>query len=208
MRGSILIWFAQRIVYARDVWSVAVGRLRFRWLCWVWRIRHGRRGLFDGPTIIRTNRAGQITVGNNVAFVSNIRRNMVGLSQPTILDVSRDGEISIGDDSGFSSVVMSSKSSIRVGSRVKVGGNVRIFDHDFHASDATVRNGPADAQNVRSAPVEIDDDVFIGANSVLLKGTHIGKHSIVAAGSVVFGLDIPPDSLVKGNPAIVVGGRS
>jgi bifunctional UDP-N-acetylglucosamine pyrophosphorylase/glucosamine-1-phosphate N-acetyltransferase len=50
----------------------------------------------------------------------------------------------------------------------------------------------------------IGDDCFIGTNSILLKGTKIGARSIVAAGSVVFGLQIPPDSLVKGNPAQII----
>ena len=81
---------------------------------------------------------------------------------------------------------------------------MRIFDHDFHSLDAAVRRTSQDRLNVRSKPVVIEDDCFIGTNAIILKGTHLGERTIVAAGSVVFGLDVPPDSLVKGNPAVVV----
>ena len=55
--------------------------------------------------------------------------------------------------------------------------------------------------------VIIGNDVFIGTNAIILKGTHIGDRSVVAAGSVVFGLEVPPDSIVKGNPAKVLSRR-
>ena len=61
-----------------------------------------------------------------------------------------------------------------------------------------------DRRHIRSKPVVIEDDCFIGTNAIILKGTHLGARSIVAAGSVVAGLDVPADSMVKGNPAQVV----
>ena len=85
-----------------------------------------------------------------------------------------------------------------------VGGNVRIFDHDFHALEWESRRAVENREAIRTKPVVIEDDVFIGTNVIILKGTHIGARSIVAAGSVVFGLDIPADSLVKGNPAVII----
>ena len=48
------------------------------------------------------------------------------------------------------------------------------------------------------------DDCFIGTNAIILKGTHLGPRTIVAAGSVVFGLDVPADSMLKGNPARLI----
>ena len=61
-----------------------------------------------------------------------------------------------------------------------------------------------DRMHIKTAPIIIEDDVFVGTNAIILKGTKIGARSIVAAGSVVFGLQIPPDSLVKGNPAQII----
>ena len=177
--------------------------LRSRMLVWMWGIKHGRSVMFQGKVIIRTRRLGEISLGNNVIFNSQRVTNLVGLMGPTILDTLGGGRIEIGDHSGFSSVVMSSRTSIKVGSRVKVGGNVRIFDHDFHSLEADYRRTLEDRQHIRSKAVFIEDDCFIGTNAIILKGTHLGARTIVAAGSVVFGLDVPEDSMVKGNPAKV-----
>jgi len=57
---------------------------------------------------------------------------------------------------------------------------------------------------IRSEPVEICDDVFIGANATILKGVRIGERTIVASGAVVFRGKYPPDSILSGNPAQVV----
>lgn len=54
-----------------------------------------------------------------------------------------------------------------------------------------------------SAPVTIEDDVFIGMNCVILKGVTIGARSIIAAGSVVT-KSIPADCVAGGNPAKVI----
>lgn len=173
-------------------------------LAWLWGVRCGKGVRFQGKTIIRTHRVGEIVLGRNVVFNSQATTNLVGLTGPNILDTFNGGRIVIGNSSGFSSVVLSSRSRIQVGNRVKVGGNVRIFDHDFHSLDPSVRCTSADRDNVRTKCVVIEDDVFIGTNAIILKGTTIGARSIVAAGSVVAGLQIPPDSLVRGNPAQVM----
>ena len=165
----------------------------------------GEVPVFRGKVIIRTRNYGEISLGSGCYFDADIKHNLVGLSGPTILDTRHGGNIIIGDNSGFSSVVVSSKTLVRIGSRVKCGGNVKIFDHDFHSLSAESRSEYAkDVANIRSKPIEIGDDVFIGANVMVLKGARIGNRSIISAGAVVFGLDVPPDSLVKGNPAIIV----
>ena len=88
---------------------------------------------------------------------------------------------------------------------MKIGGNVRIYDHDFHAVNYLARrDSQLDMTQCKSAPVVIGDDVFIGANSIILKGVTIGDRSIIGAGSVVSLKEIPPDSLVAGNPARIL----
>ena len=57
---------------------------------------------------------------------------------------------------------------------------------------------------IRSAPIRIGDDVFVGTNAIILKGVTIGERSMVAAGAVVFRGDYPPDCIIAGNPAAVV----
>ena len=170
----------------------------------VWGVRLGVGTSFHGKTIVRTRHKGSICVGEYSVFNSKGIDNLVGLMTPTILDVRHGGQIIIGNRSGFSSVVMSSMAKIEVGNNVNVGGNVRIFDHDFHSLEPEYRRTNDDRLHIRSRAIKIEDDVFIGTNAIILKGTTIGARSIVAAGSIVFGLQIPPDSLVKGNPAVIV----
>lgn len=181
-----------------------VDSIMSRVLCWVWGIGPGPNIHFQGKTFLRSHHRGDIVIGNHVLFNSRFSMNPVGLLNATVMDTRAGGRIQIGDYCGFSSVVMSSMSGITIGSHVLVGGNVRIFDHDFHAVEWKNRRSPENRTAIRTRPIVIEDDVFVGTNAIILKGTHIGARSIVAAGSVVFGLDIPPDSLVKGNPAVIV----
>ena len=58
-------------------------------------------------------------------------------------------------------------------------------------------------RTILSAPIVIEDDVWIGARSIILKGVHIGARSIIAAGSVVT-KDIPSDVIAGGNPCKVI----
>ncbi|WP_407674469.1 DapH/DapD/GlmU-related protein [Parvivirga hydrogeniphila] len=93
------------------------------------------------------------------------------------------------------------RQSIRIGNRVLVGANVTITDTDSHAVDRIPRRYLR--EGVRSAPVVIGDDVFIGGNSIVLKGSTIGDGSVIGAGSVVTG-SIPAGVLAAGNPARVL----
>lgn len=155
----------------------------------------------DGRLVVRASGRNAIHLGNNVTIRSRFTSNLVGLTGPTVLQCYRTGHITIGDDTGFSAAVFSSRSSIQVGHRVNIGGNVRIFDHDFHARDWQERH--AGGQGT-TAPVIIGDDVFIGTNAIILKGVNIGDRSVIGAGSVVTLKNIPPDSLVAGNPACIL----
>lgn len=180
-------------------------KLRTPFLAWRWGVCHGKGILFQGRTIIRTRDKGEIVFGERVIFNSERDTNLVGLMNPTILDTRFGGRIEIGDRTGASSVVISSKSSVKIGARCKIGGNVRIYDHDFHSLNPTIRCTDNDRDSIRTSPIEIGDDCFIGTNAVILKGTKLGARSIVAAGSVVFGLNVPDDSLVRGNPGVIEG---
>jgi acetyltransferase-like isoleucine patch superfamily enzyme len=72
-----------------------------------------------------------------------------------------------------------------------------IMDSDAHEL-ARGHNGPG-----KTAPVVIEDDVLVGAGSIILKGVRIGRHSVVGAGSVVT-RSVPASVLVAGNPARLV----
>jgi acetyltransferase-like isoleucine patch superfamily enzyme len=188
-------------VFIRDRWLLPLKTFA---LSMAWRINCGKNVRFIGKTIIRSYKKGSITIGDDCTFISRAENNLVGLTNPTVICAAKNAEIVIGNHVGCSSVILHAAQSIRLGSYLNIGGNVRIFDHDFHSLDWRDRRPPQNGATVRCKPVVIEDDVFIGTNAIILKGTHIGARSIVAAGSVVFGLDVPPDSMVKGNPAVVI----
>jgi acetyltransferase-like isoleucine patch superfamily enzyme len=74
------------------------------------------------------------------------------------------------------------------------------FKTDAHHINAEDRMNPT---KTLSKPIIIDDDVFSGARSIILKGVKIGKGSVVGAGSVVT-KDVPSFCIVAGNPAKTV----
>lgn len=89
--------------------------------------------------------------------------------------------------------------SIKIGTRCSISWDCDISDTDFH--HIFLPNG---TESPVSAPVVIEDDVWVGSHCLILKGVTIGHHSVVAAGSVVR-RSVPPYSLVAGNPARRIG---
>lgn len=162
---------------------------------------YGKGLRMDGRFVLRTDEKGAIKIGDNVRMLSRFSSNLSGLTNPIVLACIGKGRISVGDYSGLSSAVLSAKSGITIGKRVLIGANVRIFDHDFHSLNYTERGAFREGA---SSPISIGDDVFIGTNAVILKGVKIGNRSIIGAGAVVAGLEIPCDSLVAGNPAKII----
>lgn len=90
------------------------------------------------------------------------------------------------------------RTSLKIGNHVDIASDVMIYNsqHDISSEDF----------QAFEEEVEIEDYVFIGPRSIILPGVKIGKGAVVAAGSVV-NKDVPPFSIVKGNPAEVVGER-
>lgn len=170
-----------------------------------WGNKIGNGSSLDGKIIVKAGGKGNLNIGKNFKLNSRVTSNLVGITNPAIFQLIGDGTISIGDDCGFTSTVLSSRSKIVIGDRVMIGGNVRIFDHDYHSLNYQHRkNSQTDSTNCLSIPVSIGNDVFIGTNSIILKGVNIGDRSIIGAGSVVSLREIPPDSLVVGNPARII----
>lgn len=162
-------------------------------------------GLYVDGQFILSPTPGRIEIGKNFKLVARKKANLVGLQGPAIFQVIKEGQIIIGDNCRFSSPVFSSRNGIKIGNNVLMGGNVRIYDHDYHAWDYRFRRrGMIEHPHIKTARVLIDDDVFIGTNSIILKGVCIGARSVIGAGSVVALKEIPPDSLVAGNPAKII----
>ena len=121
-----------------------------------------------------------------------------------------NGYIEIGDHCFISSAIIAATEKIIIGNYVYIAGGVTIVDTDFHPIDPALRMRDTIAVSTigdktrrpqfDSAPVIIEDDVWIGYNATILKGVTIGKGSVIHPGSVVT-KNVPDGSVVSGNPA-------
>ena len=109
------------------------------------------------------------------------------------------GDVIIGDYTriGLHNTIIG---PVTIGSHVNLAQGITITALNHNFSDAEKR---IDEQGVNTTPVVIEDDIWIGANAVILPGVTIGQHSVVAAGAIVT-KDVPPHSLVAGVPAKVI----
>lgn len=118
-------------------------------------------------------------------------------------------EIIIGNHVGMSSPCIWVRERLTIGNHVNIGGNCVILDTDTHQIDYLARRGEKAAEprdpntTIQSAPITIEDDVWIGANCIILKGVTIGARSVIGAGSVVT-KSIPADCIAAGNPCKVI----
>jgi len=100
---------------------------------------------------------------------------------------------------------------VEIGNDVLIAFGCSIVDHNSHSLDWRVRKndtgswiqGLKDWSQVKIAPVRIGDLAWIGFNSIILKGVVIGEGAVIAAGSVVT-KDVPPYTVVGGNPARII----
>src|SRR5207248_11124080 len=110
--------------------------------------------------------------------------------------------------------IMMAEEKIEIGSHCLISWNVGIADSDFHPLEPAQRLIDAQAlapyfknrpqrPKLKTAPVKIADNVWIGMNAIILKGVSIGENAVVAAGSVV-SKSIPSNTVVAGNPAVAV----
>lgn len=158
--------------------------------------------LILGPeSVCKTSEKNRIVIGDNCELM-NCRLQVMG-----------EGSIEIGE---YSTIRRNSKISsvckVKIGRYAIISNNVRIYDHNSHPTDPEERikmsksgfYGKAWSPELADKKeVIIDENVWIGEYSLILKGVHIGKGSIVGANSVVT-KDVPPYSIIAGNPAKIV----
>ena len=115
-------------------------------------------------------------------------------------------EIRIGDRTFVGNgCTLAAARSITVGSHCLLSAGVRVHDNDGHPVDADRRRAGEPIAPDEAAAVVIEDNVWIGACAIVLKGVTIGENAIVGTGAVVT-KNVPPNTIVAGNPARVVGG--
>ncbi len=138
----------------------------------------------------------------------------------TRMDVMPFNDFVLGDDSTIEdfATVNNGVGRVLIGNRTRIGiscvviGPVTIGD-DVMLAQNIVMSGlnhpyedvsiPISKQKVTTKEIKVEDEVWIGSNAVITAGVTIGKHSVVAAGSVVT-KDVPAYSVVVGNPARII----
>jgi len=167
-------------------WQLARGRL-FLLGCRVRGVRvQGGRGLrIQGKLVARG--PGRLVLGRGVTIGMTV----------TPWTYHQDAVITIGDNTFLNGTRMACAREITIG-RDCIIADARIMDTDFHSTVAE-RHDP-DAP-VRTEPVRLADNVFVGAQAGLLAGTEIGQNSVVGFGAVCAG-PFPADVVILGNPAV------
>lgn len=169
------------------MFSNARPRLWVKWLVNPFVFRHGKKAVIRRQTVMNVSPINQFRLGAHST-----------IEEYTIVD-NGVGDVIIGD-------------CTRIGLRCTLIGPVQIGHHVILAQNITISGLnhryedpqlPIHQQGVTTAPVQIGDDSWIGANTVITAGTNIGKHVVVGAGSVVT-KDIPDYSIAVGNPAKVI----
>lgn len=161
--------------------------------------------------ISKTSRVDFRKININNKKDVNLKIGDNGLIDCSLVFEKENSSISIGENVFIGGSVLSCSESITIGSNVLISWGVTIFDHNSHSIDYLKRRsdlnklliGEKSWDDVKIKPVVIEDDVWIGVNSIILKGVTISKGSIVAAGSVVT-KDVPPFVIVAGNPAKII----
>ncbi len=145
-------------------------------------VKYGK-GLKISGTVCVVNK-GKITMGDNVRINSNVSSCPVGGPYKTSFLTENDGEIIIGNNVGMSGTAIVSREKVTIGNNVMLGSGTCVYDTDFHSTVLSDRISVPE-KGVKSAPVVIEDGVFIGARSFILKGITIGENAVIGAGSVV-----------------------
>lgn len=138
-------------------------------------------GGFPFPKIF--NSGGKVCA-ENCQFYSGVR-----------LEVGKDATIRVGNGTYLNrNTVVVAQKSVEIGSDCRIAWDVVIMDSDLH---------PLPGQELESKPIIIEDQVWIGCRSIILKGVRIGTGAVIAAGAVVT-KDVPPFTVVGGVPARVL----
>ena len=173
-------------------------------LCyWVMYSNGVKYGSFRSHGIPKINISlgGECFLGSNFTMNNRELSNPIGRFHSCSIMVGKKGKLIIGKNVGMSSTAIVCHDKIEIGNNVNIGGNVVIYDTDFHSLNFKDRiNRQEDVNGTKTKPVKIGNNVFVGAHSTILKGVSIGDNAIIGACSVVT-KNVPENEIWAGNPA-------
>jgi maltose O-acetyltransferase len=159
---------------------------------------NARRHLFHCDKLPLTVRLrGRARVENNGRIEIGDRVLIDGRTVLVELVAHKGGMLSVGPSTYVNyGVSISAHDRVSIGRNCQIGNYTLIMDNDYHDMNDHLLPG-------ESKPIEIGDNVWLGARVTVLKGVRIGEGSVVGAGAVVT-KDVPPRSFAAGVPAKVV----
>ncbi len=139
------------------------------------------------------------TILQNLIEILELKKNpfhpMVFINGPECAEIADDVYI------GYLSEVNARGSKVVIKSGCDIASFVDINVADSHKISAGI------SKEIERGPITLEENVFVGSHSFIGGGTHIGHNSVVAAGTILIkGGEIPPYSLIKGNPAVIYPG--
>lgn len=172
---------------------------------WILRtnINLGKNVTFRNRPILSLSKNSTINIGDNVLLNSMNLGYHINMFAPVKLFADGvNAEIHIGKNTRIHGTCIHAQKYISIGSNCLIAANCQIIDNNGH--DLSM-NDPGNRINTFGIPkhVIIENDVWIGAHSIILPGVTIGEGSVIAAGSIV-NKSIPKFSIAAGNPALVI----
>lgn len=171
-----------------DIWGNGQAVLRAKWY-----LRHAthignKTRVWGRPAVVNH---GEMLLGERLRLVSTVAT--------TEIAVGRNGRLEIGESVfiNYGSTI-AAQESIYIGPNCNIGTFVMMMDNSFHRLEPERR-----LESPESAPIVLEENVWLGGRVIVLPGVCIGAGSAVGAGSVVT-KDIPPRSLAVGVPAKVI----
>jgi len=156
-----------------------------------------------GVPIIEVSKNAKIILKNNITLNSINQKYHVSMHSPVKLIADKENAtIIIGENTRIHGSCIHAYEDIFIGKNCLIAANTQIFDAGGHGLSFPLVEERINTKG-DSKPIRIEDNVWIGANCIILPGVNIGKGSIVGAGSVVT-KDIPAYVLSGGNPARVI----
>jgi len=160
-------------------------------------LRHGGRVRF-GRSVIANHRLdvrgkGSVTIGDDANLYAFVGRTRLYTRSPA-------ARIVIGRNVRLNGTTIQAAELIEIGDDC-ILGDANVMDTDMHPIDADRRHNPA--ARIRTAPIVMERNVWVGGQAAVLQGVRIGENSVVGFRAVVTS-DVPPNVVVAGNPARVV----
>ena len=199
-----LIRFSFRLIryVGRRIRRIA-GVIRTRIIFYLNNIQYGSGMNGSGVPVVDINEGCTMRIGSAFSFNSGRHYNRIGRQQPCFFIADLGGTIQIGNRVGMSGTALICHNAITIGDDVTIGGNTVIYDTNFHSLDPGQRANFQDNHLAKTAPVIIQDRVFIGSHVTILKGVTIGENAVIAAGAVVT-KNVPANQIWGGNPAQLI----